>query len=209
MPVEMKRPVFLSGENPGMTLYEPDAEQAIAILSYWHVTDSPNGTGNALILWLNETVEETLQFSGGIFTDNLPLARLLTEALTQYFPEFSDVAVTSLPYHEARCEHIYENGNRYVVNCTSGKDQIIVEWANVLDRRGISIPDFPIGNLFFELRNVVCPCEWGSLNINDQPAPGKIQTGVRTDGSPSSTAFLAFAESWVGPINTSIKNEVL
>ena len=48
MSVDIKRPVFLSGENPGMTLYETNTDHPIAILSYWHVTDSPHGIGNAL-----------------------------------------------------------------------------------------------------------------------------------------------------------------
>jgi len=202
MSVDIKRPVFLSGENPGMTLYEPDTDRPIAILSYWHVTDSPYGTGNALVLWLEKAiVSGSLRFSGGIFSDRLSLARTLTETLTQYFPEFSDVPVASLPYHEAHCEHTYKDGKRYVVTCVSGKNKIVVEWIDPLDRRAISIPDFPIGEQCFELRNVVCPCGAGILKINDKIVPGKIQTGVRIDGSPSSTAFLAFAESWVGPMN--------
>lgn len=204
--VDIKRPVFLSGENPGMTLYEPDTDNPIAILSYWHVTDSPYGTGNALILWLNEALlSKTIPFSGGIFSDQLPLARTLTETLTQYFPEFNDAPVTSLPYHEAQCEHAYENGKRYVVRCISGNDTISVEWIDPLDRRAISIPDFPIGDQCFDLRNVVSPCGSGILKINDQIVPGTIQTGTRADGFPSSTAFLAFAESWVGPVHTHSK----
>ncbi|MFT3893560.1 MAG: hypothetical protein QM730_18175 [Anaerolineales bacterium] len=186
-----------------MTLYEPGTDHPIAILSYWHVTDSPHGIGNALILWLNKAMlSKTIQFSGGILCDHLPLAHMLTETLTQYFPEFSDVPVASLPYHEAHCEHTYENGERYVVRCVSGKDTISVEWIDPLDRRAISIPDFPIGDQCFELRNVVCPCGSGLLRINDQIVPGTIQTGTRADGFPSSTAFLAFAESWVGPVHT-------
>ena len=198
MHIDIKRPVFLSGENPGMTLYKPDTDHAIAVLSYWHVTDSPHGIGNALILWLDEAI---VPFSGGIFTDNLSLAHTLTEELTQYFPEFDGIPVTTLPYHEAHCEHTYENGKRYIATCTSGNNSIVVEWQEPLDRRGISIPDFPIGSQFFELGNVICTCGAGTLSINGQVIDAKIQTATRADGSPTSTAFLAFAESWVGPID--------
>ena len=169
------------------------------------------GSGTRSILWLDELIAQgTVQFSGGIFTDNLSLARTLTEMLTQYFPEFNGVPVTSLPYYEAHCEHTYDNGKRYAATCVSGKDKIVVEWLEPLDRRAISIPEFPIGDQFFELRNVICPCGSGILTINDQTVNGKIQTGARPDGSPSSTAFLAFAESWVGPIkpHTNLTSEV-
>jgi len=203
MHVDIKRPVFLSGENPGMTLYTPSTDKPIAVLSYWHVTDSPHGTGNTLVIWLDETIaSEAIQlFPGGIFTDNISLARELVETLTQYFPEFSDVPIIALPYQEAYCEHTYDNGNRYSATCISERYKIVVEWIEPLDRRAISIPDFPIGNQFFELRNVISPCRSGTLTINNKQLPGEIQIGTRPDGSPSSTAFLAFAESWVGPIN--------
>jgi len=201
--VDVKRPVYVCGENPGMTLYKPDTDHPIAILSYWHITDSPHGTGNALILWLDEvSVSEPVLSFAGVYTDNVSLAQILAKSLTQYFPEFNGVPVTALPYHEAHCEHNYINGKQYAVTCVSGESKIIVEWLEPLDRRAISIPDFPIGEDIFELHNVVCPCNAGTLMINGEQLQGEIQTAIRADGSPSSTAFLAFAESWVGPMNT-------
>ena len=35
MSIDIKRPVFVCGENPGMTLYKPDTDQPVAIVSYW------------------------------------------------------------------------------------------------------------------------------------------------------------------------------
>ena len=203
MPIEIKRPVYVCGENPGMTLYKPDTDQPIAIASYWHVTYSPHGVGNALVMWLDES---TL-FTSGIFTDNIPLARLLMDTLTQHFPEFSDVPVSALPYYEAACEHTFNDTDGYIVTCNSEKNKIVVKWAGLLDIKTLSWPGFPAGSKSFDLQNVICPCNSGIITINDQMMNGQVKTGTFSDNSPSSTAFLAFAESWVGPHNNISDNE--
>jgi hypothetical protein len=201
MPIDIKRPIFVCGENPGMTLYKPDTDQPVAIVSYWIVTYSPHGTGNVLVMWLDEShFPESSLASGGIFTDNIPLAHILIDTLTQHFPEFSDVPVAKLPYHEAQCGHTFNDTDRYVATCYSGENKIVVEWAGLLDHKSLSWPGFPTGDQSFDLQNVICPCNSGTLAINNQLLKGKVKTGKFADNSPSSSAFLAFAESWVGPI---------
>jgi hypothetical protein len=201
MPIDIKRPVFVCGENPGMTLYKPDTDQPIAIVSYWTVTYSPHGIGKALVMWLDESNSPgTGLSSGGIFTDNIPLAHILMDTLTQHFPEFSDVPVSALPYKEAHCEHTFNSSDGYVVTCRSGENKIVVEWANLLDQKSLSWSGFPTGNQSFDLQNVICPCGSGKITINNRSVNGKVKIGTFADNSPSSTAFLAFAESWVGPI---------
>ncbi len=202
MPINIKRPVFVCGENPGMTLYKPDTDQPVAVASYWHVTYSPQGTGNALVIWLDESnFPESAIASGGVFTDNLPLAHILTDTLTQHFPEFSDIPVSALPYHEAHCEHTFNNSEGYRVTCKSKKDNLTLTWADLLDRKSLSWPKFPTGDQAFDLQNVICPCASGNITINNHVVNGKVKTGTSSDNTPSSTAFLAFAESWVGPLN--------
>lgn len=204
MPIDIKRPVYMCGENPGMTLYKPDTDQAVAIVSYWHVTYSPYGTGNALVMWLNESKLP----EGGIFTDNIPLARILMDTLTQHFPEFSDVPVAELPYHDAHCGHTFNSSERYIVTCNSAKNKIFIEWADLLDRKSLSWPGFPAGSQNFDLQNVICPCGSGTISINGSILNGKVKTSTRSDGQPSSTAFLAFAESWVGPFNNNESEKI-
>jgi len=79
--VDVKRPIFFSGENPGITLYALGTEETVAVASYWHCTDSPYGVGHALVLWLKN--ENTSIGHGCIFTDNLELAQVLVKKLKQ------------------------------------------------------------------------------------------------------------------------------
>jgi hypothetical protein len=198
---EIKRPVFFSGENPGMTLYVPGTEQATAIVSYWHCTDSLLGPGHALVLWLDtKTSPRTDVGQGRIFTDNPDLAQMLVKNLTQYFPEFRDVPVEDLGYTDAHCEHVFD-GTCYRVLCRAPETQIEIEWAEVLDRKQIIWPQFPAGKAAYDLTTVICPCRVGRIQINGKLVAGEVQTVPTASGALSSTAFLAFAETWIGPVD--------
>ena len=195
--VDIKRPIFLSGENPGMTLYAPDSEEAVAVASYWHCTDSPMGVGHALVLWLKD--ENNAIGNGGVFTDNLKLAEILVTKLTQYFPEFENVPVPSLQYMQAHCGHIYD-GTSYRVTCPIPAAQVELEWSEPLDRKQILWLEFPAGEDTYDLSTVIRPCKTGGIQINDKGIKGEVKVTQNAEGIYSSSAFLAFAETWVGPV---------
>lgn len=192
---------FFSGENPGMTLLVPGTEQITAIASYWYCTDSLWGVGHALVLWL---ATDAGFGHGSIFTDNLNLARVLVENLTQYFPEFQNIPVETLEFVNAHCEHRY-NGAYYQVLCQVPNTRVELEWIDVLDRKQIVWTKFPAGKAIYDLTTVICPCRIGHMKINGNLVEGEVKIVQGTDGLFSSTAFLAFAETWVGPLEE--KNE--
>ncbi|HNT78580.1 MAG TPA: hypothetical protein PKH77_26520 [Anaerolineae bacterium] len=195
----IKRPLFMCGENPGLRLFAPQSEQPVAVASYWHCTHSALGPGRALVLWLDVDAAPDLSVgNGGIFSDNMPLAHALVEQLTQYFAEFQGLPVTTLPYVPAICRHSFD-GRRYQVTCQASQLQIALEWCDLLDQKYLHWPQFPAGAAAYDLTTVICPCQTGQIAINEQRVPGNVQTGAAQDGAPTSTAFLAFAESWVGP----------
>jgi hypothetical protein len=195
---EIKRPVFFSGENPAMSLYVAGTEQLSAVASYWHCTDSQWGTGHALVLWL-ETEDSDIGH-GGIYTDNLVLAKGLVQNLTRHFPEFADVPIGTLAYiGGAVCDHTYD-GVRYQVVCELPHARIEIEWNDILDRKQVLWPGFPAGQAVFDLTTVICPCRTGKIMINAKTAAGEVIVQQVPDGFLSSTAFLAFAETWIGPI---------
>jgi hypothetical protein len=189
---EIKRPVFFSGENPGMTLYRPGTEQATAVASYWHCTDSLQGVGHTLVLWLDGA-------PSGIFSDNLLLAQSLVQNLTQHFPEFKEIPVTGLSYILAECGHTFD-GTTYRATCRSSDTLFELEWVELLDRKQVIWPRFPAGEAAYDLTTIICPCRVARVWVNGQPIPGETQIASTNDGHLASSAFLAFAESWVGPV---------
>jgi hypothetical protein len=197
---DVSRPVLFCGENPGLTLYAPASNDAIAVASYWHCTHSPLGNGHALVLWLDPRAVPDRHWRGGIFADNLPLARMLVENLTQHFPEFHGVPVTDLPYMTADCHHTSDGARSYTVQCASGAERLAVAWLDPLDHKQIRWPSFPAGPAAYDLTTVICPCRHATITINGHQIAGEVKTADR-DGWPSSSAFLAFAETWVGPVS--------
>ncbi|MCA9988147.1 MAG: hypothetical protein KDE59_27765 [Anaerolineales bacterium] len=198
--VQTERPVLMSGENPGLTLYAPGTDEAVAIVSYWYCTDSPFGVGHSLVLWLADgAVPAGPWGAGGILTDNQPLAAALVNRLTRHFPEFSAVPVAGLPYIEARCQHTYD-GAIYRATGQAADRAVTVEWQTPLERKRIVWPAFPAGEAAYDLSTVICPCQAGQIWLDGAALAGAVRVGQAADGTPSSSAFLAFAESWVGPV---------
>jgi len=205
MTIEIKRPVFVCGENPSISLFAPGTKQVVAVASYWQITHSAYGPGNALVLWLAENSLPGSQFApSGIFSDNIPLARLLVNSLTRYFSEFRTFDVTSLTYVDAICHQTHNGAGNYTVNCQAETLRVVVEWAEPLDQKLISYPGFQAGNQIFDLITVSCPCRSGSISVAGVPVPGEIRVTTEPDGNVSSTAFLAFAETWLGPFPKNI-----
>lgn len=196
--MEVRRPVFLCGENPGLTLYEPGTDQIVVVASYWHCTDSPSGTGDALVLWMTGPNAE----ASAIYTDNPLLARRLMEELTRHFPEFEGIPVTDLPVVGAICGHTFD-GSAYRVECRAEAHRIELAWSGPLDRKQIVWPGFPAGQSTFDLTTVICPCASASLRVDGRPIVGEVRSDASRDGHPTSSAFLAFAETWIGPLSPS------
>ncbi len=120
--------------------------------------------------------------------------------LTQHFPEFQDVPVATLAYVDASCEHTFD-GTCYRVVCQAPETRIEIEWNGILDRKQILWPRFPAGAARYDLTTVICPCRNGRIQFNGELLDGEVRTAQTVDGHLSSTAFLAFAETWIGPLD--------
>jgi hypothetical protein len=193
------RPILLCGENPGMTLYASGGEEVVAVASYWHCTYSQLGGGQALVVWLNPAQAGDLAHVSGVYTDNLPLARLLVEALTCHFPEFRAVPVATLPYILANCAHTSDGTHCYTATCTTDKHQLSVRWSELMGARQISWPAFPCGAAAYDLSTVICPCQQGEITVDGVALAGQLSLSA-IDGQKASSGFLAFAETWIGPL---------
>lgn len=191
---EVKRPILFCGENPIATLYDAEGKRA-AVVSYWRCTYSQHGAGNVLIVWSGVKAYPI----SGIYTDNMPLAAMLLITLTQHFPEFRNIPVMTLPRVKARCQLRSDGRERYLVECAIPKGELRIEWADLLDHKQIIWPQFPAGAQRFDLTTVICPCREATITLNGQRLPGTIKLS-ESDGQPSSSAFLALAETWAGPL---------
>ena len=207
--MESKRPLALCGENPALTLYQPGTAVIVAVAGYWRCVYSPFGAGEAILVWVDPTTAGPgATASHAIYSDNLPMARYIVGTFNQHFPEFAGLGFGALEPLPAR--FFQESHERYHrATCHAGSRTIELTWGEILDRRLFLRPGFPCGARRFDLSTVLCPCGTASLVIDGRAVVGEVR--VRSErvqsetggeaSAPQSSAFLAFCETWIGPLD--------
>lgn len=197
MPRLIKRPVIFTGENPGLSLFDSDTGVLVAAASYWRCTYSAHGEGNALILWLDRGAAGGGEGSrAAIYADNAPMARFVTDTLNQHFGDFQDKGFPSVTPEPARFVQESDSRTYHRVTVHTDAHRIELLWRDVRDYQQVIASAMELGGRSFELATVICPCAEASIVLDGAPVQGVVRLTER-DGRPQSSAFLAFAESWV------------
>ena len=55
--------------------------------------------------------------------------------------------------------------------------------------------------MVYDLTTVICPYRTGKIQINGKLMEGEVNIAQNAGGQFSGTTFLAFAETWIGPLN--------
>lgn len=197
---ESKRPLALCGENPALTLYRPGTEEIVAVAGYWRCVYSPHGEGEAILVWADPVGSGLGEAAPhAIYSDNPPMARYIVDVFNQHFQEYKALRFDRLETLPARFswESPGEGSHRAV--CHAGSRTIALTWRDILDRKLFLFPGFPCGERRFDLSTVLCPCGSATLTVNGQAVAGEVRA-QRDGDAPQSSAFLAFCETWVGPV---------
>jgi hypothetical protein len=191
---EHKSPVIFTGENPGLTLHTPGGDGVAVAASYWRCTYSAQGEGNALIIRV-DTPE--LGHWLAIYADNAPMGRFVTDTMTQHFPDFKEQGFPSVAIRPARFFQESDSRRYHRVVCHGEDRAIELVWRDVIDRQLLQVSEMELGPGRFDLATVICPCNVATVSIDNVPVPGEVRVSTNAAGLPSSSAFLAFAETWV------------
>lgn len=190
MAATARRSVALIGANYGLALHPVDrdgvhvpGEPASCFAAFWVADWSKWGTGTALLV---ATLQGWRSYGpDGVFASNL------AGELTRYFPEAARFPFTAISHteDEFRVQLNLEQGFRAI-----GR-RAALEISGVLDRRQFAASDFQLGHASASMSNVYLPCRAGRLSEFgiDWPGAPTVYPGPR---GPSSSAYLAVAESW-------------
>ncbi|MGH7317907.1 MAG: hypothetical protein ACREJS_16800 [Candidatus Rokuibacteriota bacterium] len=188
-----------SGENPGMYLKESADGPFTTLVSFFRVVMSPHGRGHALILLeapgVNASLPEALNVC---VTDNEPLARWLVQDFAASFGAFRGVpALRTMPYvplsgvqasgdqRASYMEWVQGDGVEVTLSWEQLGQPFMVELAPERSPTG----RHEMWSLFIEARRATATVN--GRRLRGQPVPRDFQ------GRRSSTAFLAFSETWV------------
>jgi hypothetical protein len=183
--------VLMTGENSFIRLSTDGGKSQSSRLSHWRVLWCPAGSGHALFMQ-----SDLCGGSVRVYSDSAAVARWLQRTIESYLHKpFAD---TSIPVIAAKFARAGDPRGAATETVSGGGDEITLTWYDcitpfVLNAPPGFIPERPIGvfSTFFPARGA--QVEW-----NGRFAAGTPWEEKRGD-RPSSSACLAWSETWVKP----------
>ena len=196
----MHAEVDWSGENPGMYLKETAAGPFVTLVSFFRVVNSSRGRGHAAFLILDPDGDGKNSRKPNVcLTDNEPLAKYLCDGFVSKFGAFRTVkSLETLDYKPAWDFMPGGDGSSgHVEWFRSAIGQVQLSWQKLsspflvdLEPAASATGSHKMVSLFLDARDV-------SGTINGNAFEGKPFPREFAGKTDSSTAFLAFSETWV------------
>ena len=188
-----------SGENPGMYLKESADGPFVTLVSFFRVVASPHGRGHALVLLEAPLLDRSLPEALNVcVTDNDALARYLVTEFVTYFGAFKGAtALQQMDY--VPLEGVATSGDTRssCVEWVKGRGvEAALSWEDLGEPYVVTLPKeksatgkHALVSLFVDARRV-------TASVNGRPLKGR-PVPREFAGRQSSTAFLAFSETWI------------
>jgi hypothetical protein len=200
-PAMNPRPVDWAGENPGMYLKARADGPYVTLVSFFRVVLSPHGKGHAAFLVLDPGGDGADPAKPNVcITDNEPLAAYLREGFVQHFLAFRGGNALSTVKTVPGWDFVAGGDGRTVHTewFRSTLGQVQLTWGGWGDRYVVELAGdqkavtgkHEMFSTFVDVREV-------SGHVNGRSIAGKPFPREFAGKKDSSTAFLAFAETWV------------
>lgn len=200
-PTMNPRPVDWAGENPGMYLKARADGPYVTLVSFFRVVLSPHGKGHAAILALDPTGDGSDPARPNVcVTDNEPLAAYLRDEFAQHFLAFRGSMVLSTLKMVPGWDFVAGGDGRTVHTewFRSTLGQVQLTWGGWGDRYVVELAgENKAVTGKHEMFSTFVDAHEASGHINGKPFAGKPFPREFAGKKDSSTAFLAFAETWV------------
>jgi len=190
-----------SGENPGMYLKERPDGPFVTLVSFFRVVVSPHGRGHALVLLEAPLYEGSLPEALNVcVTDNEPLARWVVQEYVVHFGAFRGaVALETMDYRPLTGVAVSGDQRSAHVEWVKGDGvDATLAWEALGAPFMVQLPVEQSATRRHRMFSVFVDAGRVSAKVNGralrgQPVPRDFA------GRRSSTAFLAFSETWVRP----------
>lgn len=189
-----------SGENPGMYLKDRADGPFLSLISYFRVVHSPHGKGHAAVMLLDPYGDGRNPARPNVcLTDNEPLAEYLKKGFVSFFGAFKGATGLANMQMKPAWDFMAGGDGRTVHTewFRSAIGQVNLTW------NALSAPflvEFDVGRSAtgkHEMISLFVDARASSATINGNPVAGKAFPREFAGKKDSSTAFLAFSETWV------------
>ena len=188
-----------SGENPGMYLRESVDGPFVTLISFFRVVLSPHGRGHAAFLLLDPAGAGTSPASPNLcITDNDPLARYLCDGFVRHFAAFKGAAGLASVRFQRGSDFIATGDARtsYTETFTSEQGVVRLTWAPLGEAFMVELPREKSATGRHEMFSLFVNASGVAVSIDGHGVAGRPFPREMA-GKASSTAFLAFSETWV------------
>ena len=193
------RPIDWSGENPGITLKASPDGETTCLVSFFRVVVSPHGSGHAVFLLTDPSGRGEGERVNACFTDNEPLARYLLRDFVAHFgtwkgnPHLADLAFRPADSFTHSGDHL----TAWTERVSGPNVDVTLTWSDFADPFMVEYTSKEQSATgAHEMFSLFVPARRAEVVANG--VRGRGEPGPRDmAGTPSSTAFLAFSETWI------------
>ena len=188
-----------SGENPGMYLKETPDGPFVTLISFFRVVLSPHGRGHAAFLLLDPHGDGTTPGKANVcVTDNEPLARYLRDEFAIHFAAFKDAKGLTQCRFEKGSQFMASGDARatYAERFRGESGEVTLTWEPLTDAFMVELPKEKSATGQHDMFSLFVTAGGVRVSVNGKGVAGRP---VPRDmaGKRTSTAFLAFSETWV------------
>lgn len=201
----MDRPPFnrnkidWSGENPGMYLKDSADGPFVTLISFFRVVTSPHGRGHAAFMLLDPNGDgKDPEKPNVCLTDNEPLAAYVQKGFVAYFGAFKGAKGLSNLQMKPGWDFMSAGDGRtsHAEWFRSAIGQVNLTWDKLSAPFMVELMKDQSATGAHEMFSLFLESSLATVTINGKPVAGK---SVPRDwiGRKSTTAFLAFSETWI------------
>ena len=195
------RHVEWSGENPGMYLRETADGPYVSLISFARVVISPHGRGHAAIVVLDPDGDGSDPARPNFCaTDNEPLAQYLLDHFVHHFLAFRGKRCLDTLKVVPGWDFAASGDGRttHTESCKSTLGQVALTWNDWGDQYMVELTgDKPAVTGTHEMFSMFIDARSVDATVNGRPIAGRPFPRSFAGKADSSTAFLAFSETWV------------
>jgi hypothetical protein len=194
-PINNPGRVLIAGENHVLRLRsEPDGRDA-ALVNHFRLRLSPHGPGHAVFVLADTNATDP---RNACYTDNPALAGWLLDWYLRGSPLYRDLkGLRDLPIVTAGgFTFVDELPRRWTETVRTGNVTVRAVWNDLATPFHVERLGQPDEENAMDVFSVLQSASSASFSIRDEPIPGVVFPRQVGD-QPITSAFLAFAESWV------------
>jgi hypothetical protein len=183
--------IRLTGENSFIRLADRADGPQRTRTSHWRVLWSPAGPGHVLFMQ-SDVTDDFVR----IYSDNIALTRWLQDEIeSSLYPAFADqeLAVSDAVFSRSGDGQAY-----WTESVESDNDVIRLTWYDFLEPFMITVAPGSVAGRVHGVYSCFIPAQRAQITMNGEVAAGQVLPQDR-DGRQSTTACLAWSETWVRP----------